>query len=419
MALFGTTYIQLLLGALLRHTGWALPLHIGGAMMVGILTVWCCRRVWRDHFEQRFLLNYSISLVGLLLGQVLLGVSTYFLATHRFDGTPPPFWSAVVITLHVAVGALFLSGTLILALITYRTKPAHTSPLKTTLSDYFTLTKPGISFTAGMTALAGFVLGSGGDVNSLRLLNTCIGTLLAAAGAGTLNMLLEIEVDSRMDRTKKRPLPSGRLQPGEALFIGTFSSAMGVLYLAWTVNILTAVLAALTVSVYLYIYTPLKKISAVCVKVGAVAGALPPVMGWTAATGKLGTEAAVLFGILFLWQFPHFLSLAWLYKDDYARAGLHMLPEFQAGDTSTAQRILITSIGLLAVSCAPSFMGLTGRVYLSVAFGTGLALMTFSAIFLADQTRKKALRVFLFSILYIPLLFAFMVLNKTAVHSLF
>jgi protoheme IX farnesyltransferase len=418
MALFVTTYIQLILGAILRHTGWAFPLHIGGAVMVVVLTVWCSRRVWRDHYDRQGLVTLSTSLVAMVFFQVVLGLAAFGLKMHRFDVIPAPFWTLVLITLHVAVGALVLGGSLTLALVSYRTKPTHTAPLKTTLSDYFTLTKPGISFTAGITAVAGFVLGSHGHVDLIRLANTCFGVLLAAASAGILNMLIEIDVDAQMKRTAKRPLPSGRLQPGEALFLGTLFWAVGVIYLAWTVNVLTAVLAAITVSVYLYVYTPLKKISAVCVNVGAVAGALPPVMGWTAATGRLGIEALVLFGILFFWQFPHFLSLAWLYKDDYASAGLHMLPPSTVGtphpDTTTAWRITLNSIALLVVSCVPTFLGLTGRLYFSTALLMGVGITVLSVLFMRDRTRPKALRLFLFSILYIPLLVAFMVLNKTA-----
>ena len=410
LALIAITYIQLIIGATLRHTGHALPFHISGALLVAIVSVWFARRVWRDHKDVPLLRRIAAGLVSVLVFQIALGIASYFILIHRFEVIPTPLSALATITLHVAVGAFLLGLAVVATLVAYRTKPAHSSPLKTTFKDYFTLTKPGISFMAGITALAGFVLGSRGDVDFPRLFHTCVGTLMAAGGAGCLNMLLERDVDAQMLRTQTRPLPSGRLQPGEVLFLGVFCSVASVLYLAWTVNFLTAFVAAVTLSVYLYVYTPLKKISGVCVTVGAVAGALPPVMGWTAATGRLGIEALALFAILFFWQFPHFLSLAWLYKDDYARGGLHMLPD-QVNDNGTAKQVFFNSVALLAVSCLPTFLGLTGRLYLAVAVTTGAAMIWFSFGFFRQRARPEARRVFLFSLLYIPLLVTLMLLN--------
>ncbi len=410
-ALVGVSYVQLILGATLRHTGRVFPFHAAGALVVAIVALWFVRRVWRDHASLKILRNYSLGILGVLLTQVSLGIGSYLILIHPFDVIPIPMWAILFVTAHVAIGALLLGLSLIAALVAYKTRPLHTAPITTTLKDYFTLTKPGISFMAGITALAGFVLGSRGDVNFFKLVHTCLGTLLAAAGAGCLNMLIERDVDATMARTSKRPLPSGRLQPGEVLFAGVFCSVVGVLYLGWAVNFLSAFFAALTLSVYLYIYTPLKKISGICVSVGAIAGALPPVMGWTAATGKLGIEALVLFGILFFWQFPHFLSLAWLYKEDYASAGLHMLPESSAPDRSTAWQILLHSAALFLVSCAPTFLNLTGNFYLVVAIAVGATMTWYSLEFFRSHSRAQARRVFLFSLLYIPVLVTLMLLN--------
>lgn len=414
MTLVAATYIQLILGATLRHTGHALSFHISGAFIVAIVALWFSRRVWRDHRDVAALRRLAAGLVFILVSQILLGVTTYFLLIHRFETIPPPFSALATITAHVAIGALLLGLSLIATLVAYRTRPLHSSALRTTLQDYFTLTKPGISFMAGITALAGFVLGSRGDLNYLRLFHTCVGTLLAASGAGCLNMLIEKDVDAQMRRTQTRPLPSGRLQPGEVLLLGVFCSVAGVLYLGWAVNFLTAFFAALTLSVYLYIYTPLKKISGLCVTVGAVAGALPPVMGWTAATGQFTIEAVALFGILFFWQFPHFLSLAWLYKDDYASAGLHMLPERPASDGRAATQVLFNSAALLVVSCLPTFLGLTGIFYLITAASMGIAMTALSFGFFKRHDRPEARRVFLFSLLYIPVLVTLMLLNGSA-----
>ncbi len=413
-ALIAVTYTQLILGATLRHTGHALEFHISGALLVAITAGWFARRVWRDHRNDQTLRRIAGGIIATLAFQVVLGVVTYFLLIHPFDVIPMPFPAIATITSHVAVGAFLLGLSVVGTLIAYRTRPLHSAPLTTTLKDYFTLTKPGISFMAGITSLAGFVLGSRGDIHFKELFHTCVGTLMAAAGAGCLNMLIEKDVDARMRRTQTRPLPSGRMQPGEVLFLGVFFAVTGVLYLGWAVNFLTAFFAALTLSVYLYIYTPLKKISGVCVTVGAVAGALPPVMGWTAATGKFTVEAVALFGILFFWQFPHFLSLAWLYKKDYADAGLRMLPEGPADDSVTAQQVLWHSVALLAASCVPTLLGMTGKIYFATALIAGGTMLWFSFGFFQRHERLEAKRVFLFSLLYIPVLVTLMLLNGAA-----
>ena len=344
-------------------------------------------RFHRDHPTLTSLKYFSVAAVTALTLQIGLGATTFFILVHRFAVVPRPFFATVVVTLHVALGAATLALLVIMALISFRTRPAHSLPLKSTFADYFTLTKPGISFMAGITALAGFVLGSRGNVDGARLFHTCVGTLLAAAGAGCLNMLIERDIDANMKRTQTRPLPSGRLNPGEVLFLGVFCACTGVLYLNMAVNSLTAFFAALTLSVYWYVYTPLKKVSSLCVTVGAVAGALPPVIGWTAATGKVGLETAVLFGIIFFWQYPHFLSLAWLYKDDYALGGLHMLPRL-GSDTVTGWHVLLHSVALLIVSVLPTFLGLTGIPYVLTAFALGIAMLWLAAGFLKDPTRQ-------------------------------
>jgi protoheme IX farnesyltransferase len=204
------------------------------------------------------------------------------------------------------------------------------------------------------------------------------------------------------------------MRSGEVLFFGTFLSGVAVAYLAWGVNLLTAVMAALAFSIYLYIYTPLKKISPFCTLAGAVAGALPPVIGWAAATGTLGIEALVLFGIIFFWQFPHFFSLAWLYKDDYAGAGLHMLPQPADHGRTAAVSMVLNSLALLIVSVLPTVLGLTGRVYFVAAAITGLMLLVPSVYFLFDRSQQHARRIFFASLLYVPVLVVFMVLNRVS-----
>lgn len=409
-------YLQLILGAVLRHTGAALFYHITGAavsLFIGLRIVRYGRWCIPDRFKG--MRRLTLFCFSVLIFQIALGVSSYFILNHRFDVIPRPFPAQIAVTLHVMTGALALGLSVILSLVSYRTRPEQSPPIKTTLFDYFELTKPGISLMAGATALAGFVLGSQGRMDFFRLFHTCVGTLLVAASAGILNMLIERNTDAKMRRTKTRPLPSGRLNPGEALFLGTLSGVAGILYLSWMVNLLTAALAGLTLSVYLYAYTPLKKVSAVCVSIGAVAGALPPVMGWTAASGHLGFGALVLFAILFFWQFPHFLSLAWLYKEDYALAGLHMLPELRDQDRDvTAQIIIWQCAALLIVSAIPTLMGLTGLLYLMVALSLGGWMTFLSWKFLQERSRIKARQLFFASIAYMPLLVIFMVLNRAA-----
>ncbi len=417
LALVGLCFVQLILGATLRHTGRALPFHISGAVLLFIGSILITRRIFQDHPAVAPLKYFSVAALTALTLQIGLGVATFFILVHRFDVIPRPFFATAVVTLHVALGAAALALLVVVALISFRTRPAHSLPLKTTFADYFTLTKPGISFMAGITALAGFVLGSRGNVDGARLFHTCVGTLLAAAGAGCLNMLIERDIDANMKRTQSRPLPSGRLNPGEVLFLGVFCACTGVLYLNLAVNGLTAFFAALTLSVYLYVYTPLKKVSSLCVTVGAVAGALPPVIGWTAATGKVGIETVVLFGIIFFWQYPHFLSLAWLYKDDYASGGLHMLPRL-GSNTATGWHVVLHSVALLVVSVLPTFLGLTGIPYVLTAFALGIAMLWLAAGFLKDPTRSSARRIFFFSLIYIPVLVVLMLLNGAASAAL-
>ncbi len=314
----------------------------------------------------------------------------------------------------MVTGALVLALSVVLALLSYQSRSSHGALFKTKMSDYFELTKPGISFMAGLTAVAGYIMGSPEKMDFLQLFHTGLGTLLVAAGACALNMVLEKDIDAGMNRTKKRPIPAGRMNAGEALLIGVLMGAVGIVYLALKVNGLTAFLSALTLSVYLYVYTPLKKVTSLCTGAGAVAGALPPVIGWTAATGGFGKEAWILFGILFFWQFPHFFSLAWLYKDDYSKAGLHMLPiDFSFGEGRAAGfSMVVNSVLLFGVSLLPAFISLSGSVYFVTAAGLGLWMSVTSFLFLLDRSRAKARHVFFASIIYVPILFTVMVLNK-------
>src|SRR5688572_10953317 len=224
------------------------------------------------------------------------------------------------------------------------------------LLAFWELTKPRITLVIGLTTLAGFFLGSRGVLEAALLARTLIGTALTAAGASALNMVLEREWDAKMRRTRNRPLPAGRLQLPEALIFGIVLAAAGILYLTLSTNWLAGVIAALTLVTYIFVYTPLKRRTSLCTIVGAVPGALPVVGGWVAARGLLAIDAWLLFIIVFFWQLPHFLALAWMYREDYARGGFPMLPTLDPEGKSTGRLIVLNTLALLPVSLAPTVM---------------------------------------------------------------
>lgn len=272
-------------------------------------------------------------------------------------------------------------------------------------TDYLALSKPGITLMVALTAGAGFWVASGGGaVEAAALAHLLAGTLLSAAGAAALNMLLERDLDARMERTKDRPLPAGRLGATEALAFGTLLSAAGVTWLAAAVNPLTAALSALTIAVYLAAYTPLKTRTSLCTLVGAVPGAIPPVMGWTAARGTLDPGAFILFLILFFWQLPHFLALAWMYREDYARGGFRMLTLEGPDGAAAGRQVVLQTLALVVVSLLPTGAGLAGEGYLAAALLLGTGFLGFGVAFAADRSRERAARLFFASVAYLPLL---------------
>ena len=265
-----------------------------------------------------------------------------------------------------------------------------------------------------LTAAAGFYLGARDHVNLLLLANTLIGTALVAGGTNAWNQIRERDVDARMARTRRRPLPSGRLTPRAAIWFATAITVAGVVYLGLTVNLLTAVLAALTFASYVLLYTPLKRKTSLNTLVGAVPGALPIVGGWTAAGGSLGAAVAALFWILFLWQLPHFLALAWLYREDYRASGLRMLSVADPEGHATARMTLAYAAALVPVSLVPTLLGVTGPLYFFGALALGLAYAGVSARMSPAPTTARAWRLFLVSIVYLPALLTLMVLDKVA-----
>jgi len=274
------------------------------------------------------------------------------------------------------------------------------------------LTKARLTLLVLLTTLVGFYLGFRGSVDYWLMWHTLLGTALVASGASALNQLLEREHDAKMRRTQNRPLPSGRLQPHTVLIIGTTASIAGLAYLALLVNLITALLGAFSLLSYVFIYTPLKRITWLNTAVGAIPGALPPLMGWTAARGELTSEGWALFAILAFWQLPHFLAIAWIYRDEYARAGFQMLPVIDPDGHRTGRQAVSHTLGLLPVSLCPFLFKLTGPLYLAGALLLGLAFLWCAIQFSRQLTVKRARQLFYASILYLPALLAIMVLDK-------
>ena len=283
---------------------------------------------------------------------------------------------------------------------------------RTRTADFVTLTKPWLNFLVLITTLAGMYLAAPEGVPLAILVHALVGTALVAGGAAALNQVWEHETDSLMRRTRLRPIPGGRLRGSDAAWFGTLMAAAGLVELTWKVNALSAAVAAATLVSYVFVYTPLKKRSSLSTLVGAVPGALPPVIGWAAATGTISIPAIVLFGIVFLWQMPHFLAIAWLYRDDYANAGIPLLPVLEPDGRRTGQQALLYAAALWPVSLLPAIVGIAGAPYSIVAAVLGFGLIALSALFARHRTTLTARRLFLYSITYLPLLWAALVIDR-------
>jgi protoheme IX farnesyltransferase len=277
---------------------------------------------------------------------------------------------------------------------------------------YVELTKPRITFLISLTTAAGFCLGSAGPLDYALLLNTLVGVSLLSSGIAALNQYMERDLDRLMRRTASRPLPSGRLDAPKALAFGLLLTAGAEVFLVVAVNPLTALVGLFTAAGYLLCYTPLKTKTTLSTFVGAFPGAAPPLFGWAAATGRLDLEAWVLFAILFLWQFPHFLAIAWMYREDYARAGVRMLPVVEPEGRMTGQQVVLWSLLLVPVSLFPVALGLSGKIYFFGALALGLAYLASSVAAAFSASRQNARLLLLTSVLYLPFLFGLMVVNR-------
>ena len=415
----GGIYLQSMIGAVLRHTGGGLSAHLINALVLATVIVYLTGRILRNHRDLPRLVLPGALLGGLLIVQLLLGLGSIW---SRFV-TPPARFMVTLTTLHVAAGALMLATCLVLTLRVYRLLPsrvpavgrarrAHPIGRSGRLSDFVALTRPRVVVMVLVTTLVGFYVGSVGAPDYVRLVSTLIGLGLAAGGTLALNQYLEQDVDARMERTRLRPLPDGRLEPKEALLFGAVITGGGLLFLALVVNLLSAGVTAVSVGSYLFLYTPLKRKTSLCSIVGAVPGALPPVIGWAAARGELGVEAWVLFAILFLWQIPHSLAIARLYRDDYARAGIRLLPVIEPDGGSTGRQIVSNCLALLAVGSLPTLIGLAGSVYFVGAFVLGVGFLGCGIGLAISRSETAARRLLLASLVYLPAQLGLMALDK-------
>lgn len=278
-------------------------------------------------------------------------------------------------------------------------------------ADFVSLTKPRLNLLVLATSAAAYFLGGGYELPWTRLLHTIVGTALVAGGAAALNQHWERDTDRLMRRTRRRPLPDARLHPQDALSFGIALTGFGIAELAWGVNLLTAAVAGATLASYVFFYTPLKVRTSLSTIVGAVPGALPAVIGWTAATNTLSIEGWVLFGIVFMWQMPHFLAIAWMFRDDYARAGMPLLPVIQPDGRTTAHQAVLYAAGLIPVSFLPTAVGLASAYYLVGAMVLGAIVIVLSLEFASARSMPAARRLFFGTILYLPLLWVVLLVD--------
>jgi protoheme IX farnesyltransferase len=285
-------------------------------------------------------------------------------------------------------------------------------PVRSRSGAYVALTKPDVSFLVLTTTAAGYYMGSRGPVNWLHMIQTIFGTMLIAAGTAALNHYIERESDRTMRRTASRPLPSGTLRPREALIFGVALAVAGAVYLYFAAGVLPAALGSATCLAYLLAYTPLKKRTVWATFVGAFPGAIPPMIGWVAASGRLDPGAWLLFAILFFWQFPHFYAIAWMYREDYARAGILMLPVVDRDGSRTFRQIQVTALVLVGVSLLPAITGLDGKIYFFGALALSVALLQVCVWAASAKTNLRARWLMHATVAYIPLLLGLMVYDK-------
>jgi protoheme IX farnesyltransferase len=278
--------------------------------------------------------------------------------------------------------------------------------------DFVALAKPRLNVLVVASTLAGYAMADGDSLGIVRVCGLLLGTGLVAGGASAFNQVMERDLDALMKRTRTRPLPDQRLQPAEGFWFAGGITLAGLLMIAASANLLAAAVAAATLLSYVVVYTPLKRRSSFGTVIGAIPGALPPIIGWAASSGAVTTAAWTLFGIMFLWQLPHFLAIAWLYREDYARAGFPMLPVLEPDGRSTGRQAAVYAAALVPLSLAPTLMGMAGHIYFAGALVLGLVFLGLTLQFARTRATRDARRVFFGSIIYLPILWILMIANK-------
>ena len=410
-------FAQTILGAGVRYGVVAPAAHIAGAVLATILAMWAGLSILMQHMDNPKLRRPAMLLLSMTFSQVFLGIGfpdgarglRRCAAAHAGDGAVHGGACRRGVAGGWRVGragharaARCVSGTW---------RDGHR-----VMRDYIELTKPRITWLILMSTGIGYFFGlpshAWREINWLLLLHTILGTGLIASGTAALNQWYERAADLKMRRTAGRPLPSGRLIAGRALAFGIALSVAGFVELWLGVNLLSGLIGAFTLASYLFLYTPMKQRTWWSTTVGAIPGAMPPMIGYAAAAGAITRESWVLFAILFLWQFPHFYSIAWMYKEDYARAGIQMLPVVDPDCRSTARQIVLYGIALIPVSLVPGMLGMTGRIYLIGALILGLVYLYSGVRVALERTLVRARAVLLTSVLYLPLIYGLMLLDR-------
>jgi protoheme IX farnesyltransferase len=293
-----------------------------------------------------------------------------------------------------------------------RSDAAALPALSSRSRDFVALAKPRLNMLVVASTLAGYAMGEGESLGLIRICGVLLGTGLVAGGASSFNQVMERDLDALMRRTRTRPLPAQRLQPLEGILFGSAITLAGVLLIVASSNLLAGAVALATLVTYVAIYTPLKKRSSLGTVIGAIPGALPPIIGWAAVANELPLKAWTLFGIMFLWQLPHFLAIAWMYRDDYARAGFPMLPVIEPDGRSTGRQAVVYAAALVPLSLAPTLLHMAGDVYFAGALVLGLAFLWLTFRFARSRDVKDARKVFFGSILYLPVLWILMITDR-------
>ena len=404
------SYFQLVAGAVVRHTGGrGLIIHFFLAFFIVLHAIFLNQKMFKAPAVQRVFLSQIIWLDGLLVVQLFMGLGAYFFKYALEKGAVPGVPEILFTTVHQTCGALILANLFVLSfrasrfLVPDPVNPAH--------SEYLELVKVRLTLMALLATFAGFYLGSPGHMDLAKLLHTLLGAFMIGGGGNALNQFFERDIDLKMRRTKTRPLPSKKMTPKNVLVFGSLLVAAGIAEMLFFVSSLSAVVGFIIFFGYVFVYTPLKRITVLNTYAGAVPGALPLMLGWVSGGGSLGPEALSLFLILFLWQLPHFYAIAWVHREDYRNGGLKMLPERDASGRDTAFQILFFSILLVAASLLPFWLGLSGKVYLIAASVAGITLVMLAA----DLFRRNLseARSFIYAaLLYLLVILSFLVADK-------